>query len=143
MLKYASSRHPGVPFICADGAQIPFRPNAIPGIVISFALHEKEAGLRADLLRQARSVLAPGGSIVVVDFEKPWDSASRIANLYVSAIERLVGRQHFRNRRDFLRRGGLRALLRENNLRETERRDIAAGTCAVVLAVPVSPKTPI
>jgi hypothetical protein len=47
-----------------------------------------------------------------------------------------VGRRHFRNGRDFLRRGGLRALLKENGLREMERRDIAAGTCAIVVAAP-------
>jgi ubiquinone/menaquinone biosynthesis C-methylase UbiE len=136
MLKYAASSRPGIPFICADAAQTPFFPGTFRGIVVSFALHEKEAALRTDLLKEVIRVLAPGGRIVVVDFERPWDTASKFAYIYVSAIERLAGRRHFRNGRDFLRRGGLRALLKESGLREVERRDIAAGTCAIVVAVP-------
>ena len=136
MLKYAACSHRGVPFLCADAAQVPLFPGTFRGIVVSFALHEKEPTLRISLLKEAMSVLAPGGGIVIVDFERPWNTASRIAHLYVSAIERLAGRRHFRNGRDFLRRGGLRALLKEIGLREVERRNIAAGTCAIVLAVP-------
>ena len=136
MLKYAASRRPGLPFLCADAARTPFRPGTFRGIVISFALHEKETEFRARLLGEAKNILAPGGGIVLVDFERPWDRASRRAYLYVSAIERLAGRSHFRNGRDFFERGGLGPLLKENGLREVERQDIAAGTCAVVLAVP-------
>jgi demethylmenaquinone methyltransferase/2-methoxy-6-polyprenyl-1,4-benzoquinol methylase len=137
MLKYAASRHQGVRFFCADAARTPFRPGTFQGIVISFALHEKEAAFRSNLLNEAISLLAPGGGIVLVDFERPWNGTSRLTYLYVSAIERLAGRGHFRNGRDFFRRGGLRELLKENGLREVERQDIAAGTCAVVLAVAV------
>jgi demethylmenaquinone methyltransferase/2-methoxy-6-polyprenyl-1,4-benzoquinol methylase len=136
MLKYAASRRPGVPFLCADAFGTPFRPGIFQGIVISFALHEKEKEFRTKLLSEAKSLLSPGGKIVLVDFERPWDWSSRRAYLYVSAIERLAGRSHFRNGRDFLRRGGLRELLRENGLQEVERQNIAAATCAVVLAVP-------
>ena len=136
MLKYAASRGFEVSFCCADAARVPFPAGTFRGIVVSFALHEKEAAFRANLLKEAMSVLAPGGGIVFVDFEKPRDTASRIAYLFISVIERLAGRRHFQNGRDFLRRGGLRALLRENGLREVERRTIAAGTCAIVLAIP-------
>jgi ubiquinone/menaquinone biosynthesis C-methylase UbiE len=139
MLKYAASSHRQVPFICADAAQTPLFPGAFRGVVVSFALHEKEAALRSRLLEEAARVLAPGGRIVLVDFERPWDAASRLASIYVSVIERLAGRRHFRNGRDFLKRGGLRAVLKENGLREVERRDIAAGTCAIVIAVPDRP----
>ena len=136
MLKYASSRGFQVPSCCADAARTPFPAGTFRGLVVSFALHEKEAAFRANLLKEAMSVLAPGGGIVFVDFERPRDTASRIAYLFISVIERLAGRRHFQNGRDFLRRGGLRALLRENGLREVERRTIAAGTCAIVLAIP-------
>jgi ubiquinone/menaquinone biosynthesis C-methylase UbiE len=136
MLRYAASRRLEVPFFCADATRTPFRPGTFRGIVISFALHEKETVFRTRLLDEAKRILAPDGRLALVDFERPWDGASRRAYLYVSAIERLAGRSHFRNGRDFFRRGGLRALLKENGLREVERQNIAAGTCALVLAVP-------
>jgi ubiquinone/menaquinone biosynthesis C-methylase UbiE len=136
LLKYAASRHAGLPFVCADAARTPFRRGAFRGIVISFALHEKEANFRARTLAEAKALLSPAGRIILVDFERPWGRLSRLAYLYVSAIERLAGRRHFRNGRDFFKRGGLRGLLRASGLREVERRDVSAGTCAVVLAAP-------
>lgn len=136
MLKYAASKSSGVPFVCGDAVRTPFRTGAFRGIVVSFALHEKEAAFRVSLLKEAVRILAPGGGIVFVDFERPWDRPARLAHLYISPIERAVGRAHFRNGRDFFRRGGLRALLQDNGLREVARRDISAGTCALVLAVP-------
>jgi ubiquinone/menaquinone biosynthesis C-methylase UbiE len=136
MLKYAASRRLGVDFVCADAARTPFRPGAFRGIIVSFALHEKRTEFRPRLLAEAKTLLSPGGRIILVDFERPWDRISRAAYLYVSVIEFLAGTRHFRNGRDFFRRGGLRGLLQENGLREMERQDIAAGTCSIVLAVP-------
>ncbi|OGD22294.1 MAG: hypothetical protein A2W03_09405 [Candidatus Aminicenantes bacterium RBG_16_63_16] len=141
MLSYAAARRPGVPFIRADAASLPFREGTIKTAILSFALHEKEPELRSRILGAARRVLAPGGRLVLVDFEKPWDAASRRAYVYTSLIERLGGARHFRLNRDFFRRGGLRALLAENGFVEARRHDIAAGTCAVVIAVPVPEQT--
>src|SRR4030042_1218662 len=87
MLKYAASRGVEVSFCCADAARVPFPAGTFRGLVVSFALHEKEAAFRANLLKEAMSVLAPGGGIVFVDFEKPRDTACKIASLFVSVIE--------------------------------------------------------
>jgi len=136
MLKYASRRGKGIPFICADAARAPFRPAAFKAIVISFALHEKPPDLRLRLLAEARRLLLPSGRVVLVDFENPWNMPSRLASLYVWLIERLAGTDHFRNGRDFLAEGGLRSLLVRNRFDELERHDIPTGTCAVVVAAP-------
>ncbi|MGB7294390.1 MAG: methyltransferase domain-containing protein [Candidatus Aminicenantales bacterium] len=136
MLKYASGRRPGIPFLCADATDAPFGPAAFKGIILSFSLHEKRASLRPPLLAEARRLLMPEGRIVLVDFERPWNKASKLAYLYVWVIERLAGKEHFRDGREFLRAGGLRALLRENGLEELDRHNVSVGTCAVVLAAP-------
>ena len=136
MLKYAAGRRKKIPFVCADAADTPFRPAAFKGIILSFSLHEKEAPLRPRLIAEAKRLLMPEGRIVLVDFETPWNRASRRASLYIWVIERLAGNEHFRHGREFLAAGGLRALLRENGLEELDRRHVSAGTCAVVLAAP-------
>ena len=63
------------------------------------------------------------------------------------AIEGLAGGEHYRNGRDFLRRGGLRAFLRENGLVEVARRDVPLGALGIVIARvnatgPCAPATP-
>lgn len=135
MLKYAAGRSPNGLFVCADAVQTPFPPASFKAIIVSFALHEKRALIRPRLLTEAKRLLLPNGRIILVDFERPWNIVSRLANFYIWIIERLAGRDHFRNGREFLAKGGLRALLRENGLREVDRHDIAAGSCALVLAV--------
>jgi ubiquinone/menaquinone biosynthesis C-methylase UbiE len=134
MLKYAAGRRADGSFVCADAVQTPFPLASFKGIVVSFALHEKPAEIRPRLLAEAKRLLLPNGRIILVDFEKPWNSVSRLANLYIWLIERLAGRDHFHNGREFLAKGGLRDLLKENGLREVERHDLAAGSCALVLA---------
>jgi ubiquinone/menaquinone biosynthesis C-methylase UbiE len=134
LLKYAASRQPDVPFVCADAAHLPFGSSVIKGAVISFALHEKPPEMRSRILAQANALLVPGGRIVVADFERPWNRESRAGARWTRMIERLAGRTHFLSGRDFLRRGGLRSLLQASGLVELERYDIEAGACAVVLA---------
>lgn len=134
MTKYAAARHPGAMFICADAVALPFPARYFRGIIISFALHEKPARIRPRLLAAAKKVLASEGRIILVDFEQPWSAGSRAALRYVSVIERMAGREHFRNGRDFLGRGGLRSILKDHGLSEVSRHNIEAGACAIVLA---------
>jgi len=135
-VRYAAARAPEISFICGDGTALPFRPGSFKAVILSFALHEQEPEVRRRFLRAAREALVPGGRLILVDFENPWDSTSRLAYAYTSVIERIAGREHFRRNRDFHRRGGLRALLAEAGLIEVRREDIAAGTCAIVVAAP-------
>ena len=133
-VRYAAARAPGVPFVCADAAALPFRDGAFRAVSVSFALHEKDPGTRRLMMAEVRRVLARGGRFVAVDFEPPWDGRSRAGTLATRAVERLAGGEHYRNGRDFLRRGGLRAVLRESGFAEVARRDVAAGSLAVVTA---------
>lgn len=134
LMRYASSRYPGPLFICADASHLPFRESSFKGMTISFALHEKSPDIRPLILAEAKRVLAPGGRIILVDFEKPWNKKSRRASVYAMLIERVAGRRHFRNNRDFLERGGLRGLIKGNSLMEVERYDIEAGALGIVTA---------
>jgi len=134
MTKYAAARHPGVMFVCADAISLPFPARYFQGIIISFALHEKPPGIRPRLLAAAREVLAPEGRIILVDFEQPWSFGSHAALYYIRIIELLAGREHYRNGRDFLGRGGLRTILKDNGLAEVSRFNIELGSCAIVLA---------
>lgn len=134
-LAYAAGRGPGARFVHGEATELPFRPGAFRGVILSFALHEQEPEVRRRMLAAAGEVLGPEGRLVLVDFENPWNPVSRLAYGYISVIERIAGRDHFRRNRDFHRRGGLRALLAESGLVEIRRRDLAAGTCAIVLAV--------
>jgi demethylmenaquinone methyltransferase/2-methoxy-6-polyprenyl-1,4-benzoquinol methylase len=133
-VRYARARAPQVPFICGDAARLPFKTGSMRAVSVSFGLHDKSLELRNAILSEARRVLRPGGRLIAVDFENPWDSASRAGTLFTRAIERLAGREHYGNGRDFLRRGGLRGFLRESGFAEVARRDVPIGSLGVVVA---------
>jgi demethylmenaquinone methyltransferase/2-methoxy-6-polyprenyl-1,4-benzoquinol methylase len=135
-VRYAAARAPGVPFVCGDASRLPFKDGSLRAVSVSFGLHDKSPALQNAILQEARRVLGPEGRLIAADFEKPWDAKSRLGALFVRAIERLASREHYRNGREFLRRGGLRGLLRESGFVEVSRRDVEAGSFAIVVARP-------
>ena len=134
MIRYAAARAPEVPFVCGDAGQLPFKDGSFRAVSVSFGLHDKSPDLRRAMMAEARRVLAPGGRFVAVDFENPWSARSRAGALAVRAVERLTGGEHYRNGREFLSRGGLRAFFRESGFVETARHDVEIGSISVVVA---------
>ncbi len=135
-VRYAAARAPGVPFVCGDAARLPFKNGSLRAVSISFGLHDKSAELRLAIIREARRALGPDGKLIAVDFETPWNARSRAGALFAQAIERLAPREHYRNGREFLANGGLRAFLRDSGFVEVDRRDVEAGSLAIVVARP-------
>jgi len=134
MIQYAKSKYPSIPFICADAADVPLKNRYFNGIVISYSLHDKPPELRSKMLNETKRLLAPEGKMILVDFEQPWNRWSRLAGVYTYLIERMAGREHFRNGRQFLKQGGLKALIKQNGITEIERFDIELGSSSLVLA---------
>ena len=136
MVRYAATRAHNCAFICGDAGQLPFKEGSLRAVSVSLGLHDKHPDLRRAMMAEARRVLVPGGRLIAVDFENPWSAGSRLAALAVWAIERLAVGEHYRNGRDFLNRGGLRAFLRETGFAEVARHDIESGSISVVVASP-------
>jgi ubiquinone/menaquinone biosynthesis C-methylase UbiE len=86
------------------------------------------------MMAEVNRVLAPDGRLIAVDFENPWSFKSTVGALAVRAVERLVGGEHYWNCRDFLKRGGLRAFLRESGFVETARHKIETVSISIVVA---------
>ena len=136
MLRYGRAVSPFLPVVAGDAFRLPFRTGVFRSVTISFALHDKSPDGRTAMAGEAKRVLAPGGEIIIVDFERPWDKASRRGALLTQVIERFAREPHYGNGREFLRRGGLRAFLAEHGLEERWRRDVPAGSFSIVGAAP-------
>ena len=134
MIQHASLKYPRISFVCADAAHIPFQNKSMKAVVISYALHEKPQDLRTKILEEAKRVLSPEGKIILVDFEIPWNRRSRLGSLFISSIERMAGGEHYRNSRQFLKAGGLQALIQANRLRPVERRALEPASSSIVVA---------
>lgn len=134
MARYAVARSPSLPFVCGDAIRLPFGNSVFRGIILSFALHDKDPGDRPRILDEVKRVLEPGGRIVLTDFEKPWNRASRWGDRFTHLVEHAAARRHYRNGRDFLKAGGLRALVEKCGFKEESRQDLETGSCSIVTA---------
>jgi len=137
MVHYAAARSPGRSYVCGDASRLPFKPGAFRAVSVSFGLHDKSPAARRAMMDEAKRVLGEGGRLIAVDFESPWSLKSRFAALFTWIVERLAGGDHYRNGREFLRRGGLRPFLRENGFAEVTRRDVEAGCLGIVVSRPL------
>jgi ubiquinone/menaquinone biosynthesis C-methylase UbiE len=133
-VRYAKARTPEVPFVCGDAARLPFMDRSLRAVSVSFGLHDKSPELRRVIVTEAKRVLKPEGRLIAVDFENPWDTGSKLGALFTRAVERFARGDHYRNGREFLRRGGLRAFLGESGFAEVSRRDVPVGSIGVVVA---------
>lgn len=134
MIEYAASKYPHLSFVCADASYIPFQKRSLRGIIISYALHDKPPEMRARMLLEAKKLLIPGGSIILVDFENPWNGLSRLGSFFTWIIERLAGGEHFKNRKQFLKQGGLEEFISQSKLVKVEKHPIALGNSSLTIA---------
>lgn len=129
----SASARAGSAFVVGDALRLPFKNASFRGVTISFGLHDKSPEERMAIAAEARRVLSPGGKMIVVDFEQPWNAMSRLGASLVHVIERTAGGAHYRNGRLFLARGGLRVFLREAGFTEESRYDIEMGSTSIVV----------
>jgi ubiquinone/menaquinone biosynthesis C-methylase UbiE len=134
MIQYAASKYPQIPFMCADAANIPAQDASLRGVILSYALHDKSPETRNKMLQEIKRVLSSDGKIVLVDFEYPWNVKSKVANLYIYGIERLAGKEHFENGRQFLEQGGLSSFIQQHELVVIDRHDVEFAHTGVVVA---------
>ncbi|MFX0113842.1 MAG: class I SAM-dependent methyltransferase [Candidatus Hodarchaeota archaeon] len=133
MLQYGHSKYKKVCFICADAAITPFRDSSFRGIILSYALHEHKSSFRDQLIQEADRLLASNGRLIILDFDSAWKERSIIAYILIYLIERIAGKEHFLNGREFLRQGGLSAFVRRTNLKLVKKARRARGNSSLIV----------
>lgn len=89
---------------------------AYDAAVLSFVVHEVEAGERLELLGAVRGVAR---RVILADYRIP--RVPGVLDTATEIVEFLAGREHYRGFRSFVRRGGLAGLLAEAGLLEYQR----------------------
>ena len=111
MIARAKAVRPDMEFILADATHLPLGKDEFDGVVLSFALHEKDPDTGRAMLGEARRVLRPGGLLLVADYRAPRTGPGLAAKQAVALVERLAGKDHFARYREYMRTGGSRAFL--------------------------------
>lgn len=107
---------PEVELLLCDATATPWPGGAFALCTVAFALHERPRAVRLGLLAEARRLLAPGGTLLVLDYRIPRGALQRLGHLGAQVFERAAGAEHHAHYRHWLASDGLRPLAREAGL---------------------------
>lgn len=120
-------------FQIADARYLPFKDNFFDLASISLALHEKEREVRDGVVSEMKRVVKKEGDLIFIDFKVP-----RPPTLYfylIKTVEYLAGRNHYGCFKDYLRQGGLSAILEKNKLKMEKREYMKKGIIEMIRVI--------
>jgi ubiquinone/menaquinone biosynthesis C-methylase UbiE len=100
----AQARRKGLDHVCfkMDAAHTSFAKNTYDAAIVSFALHENTRETAFSIMKEARRIVRPSGILIIVDYSNPRLS-NAFGTLATHVAERLVGGQHYRNYRHYMK----------------------------------------
>ena len=119
-----------------DATQLDFPPGHFDCAILSFALHDKHPTQRDLIFSNAKKSVAQGGSLIVTDYSKEPSGLKGflLGDLLIPVVERLAGKDHYRNYLSWQRDGGIESFLqrRSDRVDIISRRFGGAVFCCVV-----------
>lgn len=113
MVLQSTKRYPYIPFICCDASKLPFKDNVFKGIILTFALHDKNNELREQFISEAKKVSIKNCNFILTDFGVPRNPFEKCGHIYTFITEFFSG--HFSNGMDFLKCGAIDAVAEKHN----------------------------
>lgn len=110
MLEVARKGDHSINMYLSDATATPFADDSFDGIIISFAIHEKDRITQESLLAEAYRLLKNDGILLIVDYIFDQDT-SRLGKAGIWVIERMAGGDHYRNFSKYINRNGLQSLI--------------------------------
>lgn len=102
---------PTLRFFQADGRALPFRDREFDLVLTSMVLHQMAPAGRPALLGEMGRVLRADGTLLIMDFDFPLETDRGWPARLIRWIEKMAGREHHGNFRNFMATGGVPALL--------------------------------
>ena len=109
----------------ANAAELPFPDGYFDCASISLALHEMERDQRNKVLSEMKRVVKKKGTLVFVDFQVPLPRNT--TGYIIRTVEFIAGRDNHTCFRDYLAQGGLRQILKQNQLTGQEKAILLSG----------------
>ncbi|MBU0465693.1 MAG: class I SAM-dependent methyltransferase [Proteobacteria bacterium] len=119
-----------------DASQMPYSDGYFDLVIAMLTLHEMPNSIRPPVMDEMARVMKQDGRLLLVDFHpgpirfpKGW-----LSKINILFFERIAGREHFRNYRDFIAGKGLPPLIETNNLYVEKKKVVGGGNLALFSA---------
>jgi demethylmenaquinone methyltransferase/2-methoxy-6-polyprenyl-1,4-benzoquinol methylase len=118
-----------------DASRLPYADGVFDLAIAMLTLHEMPGSIRPRVMAEMRRVLKPDGELLLVDFHPGPLRFPKGCSVkpFILLIERIAGREHFKNYRDFIAHGGLGPLIAAHRLQIVQRKIVSGGNLALMV----------
>jgi ubiquinone/menaquinone biosynthesis C-methylase UbiE len=117
-------------FRIASATELPFTDSHFDIVSISLALHEMERDERNKAVSEMKRVVKKKGTLIFIDFQVPLPKNT--IGYLIRTVEFIAGRENNRCFRDYIAQGGLKQLLKENQLTPQDEAVLMSGNLQVI-----------
>jgi len=101
-------------FRIAGATELPFPDDYFDCASLSLGLHEMEREERNRAISEMKRVVKKEGVLLFIDFRVPMPN--NLIAFVIRAVEFIAGRENYKRFKDYLTQGGLKGILKENQL---------------------------
>lgn len=118
-------------FLACNAKKLPFKNNFFDFVLISLVLHENKKEEALLIINEAERVLKNGGFFILADFNTPL--FKNFSGILIRIIEFFIGKDNYKNFKDYLKIGGLDYFLNKaKNLKKEKEKFLLSGNIKVL-----------
>jgi len=113
MLGIARKKNLTIKIYNEDATKTNFKNESFDIVIISFALHEKNRITQKKIIEEVYRLIKKEGFVLVVDYNFD-NKTDKLIKIGINIIERLGGKVHYNNFKDYIRNRGLLSLIKKD-----------------------------
>ncbi len=130
MLEIAKRSDSSIKIYKEDATKTNFDDASFDGVMISFAIHEKDRNTQQVLINEAYRIIKKDGFMLVVDYMFD-NKTTKFGKILIRLIERIAGGEHDRNFKNYIQKEGLSSLIEKNKFKLIKCNRMSSGAVAI------------
>ena len=130
MLEIAKRNDSSIKIYNEDATKTNFDDASFDVVIISFAIHEKDRNTQQALINEAYRIIKKDGFMLVVDYVFD-NKTTKFGRILISIIERIAGREHYRNFKSYIQNKGLLSLIKKDKFKLIKCNRMSSGAVTI------------
>ena len=130
MLEIAKRSDSSIKIYNEDATKTSFDDASFDVVIISFAIHEKDRNTQQALINEAYRIIKKDGLMLVVDYVFD-NKTTKFGRILISIIERIAGREHYRNFKSYIQNKGLLSLIKKDKFKLIKYNRMSSGAVTI------------
>ena len=92
--------------------------NTFDCVILAFVLHGNNAEKQRKILEKMKGMIKDDGIVIIADYGKPENIKGKLMNILIKIVEGMAAKEHSRNYKLYVKNGGLRWIMKKQNIIE-------------------------